>query len=121
VDEASSGHAVACGKQCSSGCEWQQIKMAKFIIGLLIGAVIGGVLIFYFFVGVPRAVPGQAVKPPEASGVPAGTAQIVLRQDFFNSVFSTIFTQMKAPAFQLSTSGGEQCSGELILIPEGSG
>jgi hypothetical protein len=43
----------------------------------------------------PRAgkAPGAPIKPPDAT-VPAGTAQIVLRQDFFNDVLTTIFRDM---------------------------
>ncbi len=98
--------------------------MAKFIIAGLIGLVVGGALVFYFFVGVPRAAqtPGAPIQPPDA-GVAAGSAQIVLRQEFFNEVITTIFRDMNAPAFPL---GAEQqttgeCSSRITVIPEGSG
>lgn len=114
--------------------------MGKLIIGLLIGLVLGGVLTFYFFVGAPRAaeVPGAPIQPPDAAGVPPGTAQIVLRQDFFNNVLQTIFRDMSAPAFPLNLTGenrtetqnaqayallqnSNQCEGKITLLPEGSG
>jgi len=111
--------------------------MGKFIIGILLGLVVGGAVVFYFFGGVPRAsqVPGAAIQPPDANGVPAGTAQIVLRQDFFNNVLQTIFRDMNAPAFPLNLTGENrseskatafalqqnQCDGKITLLPEGSG
>ena len=83
--------------------------MAKFIFGILIGLVVGGVITFYTFVGVPRAsqTPGQPIQAPEP-GQPAGTAQIVLRQDLFNEVLTTIFDQMKSPTFQLAGAAGSR-------------
>jgi len=96
--------------------------MAKFIVGILIGLLIGGVLTFYLFVGVPRAAdtPGSPVLPPDPNGPPAGTGQIVLRQEFFNEVLRTIFTELSPPAFPLS-QGIEGCDGRLTVLPEGSG
>jgi len=105
--------------------------MARLIIGLLIGLVLGGVLTFFFFVGTPRSakVPGDPIKAPEQDGPPAGTAQVVLREDIFNSVLGTIFQQMNPPVFGLSgnpqevasaqTQGG--CASVVKLLPEGSG
>jgi hypothetical protein len=102
--------------------------MWRLVIGLLIGLVLGGVLTFYFFVGTPRAgrVPGTPVKAPDASGVPAGTAQIVLRQDFFNNVFSTIFKEMNAPVFPLGgtpqdVAAQSGCPSRITLLQQGSG
>jgi len=104
--------------------------MGRLIVGLLIGVLAGGVLTYLLFVGTPRAanVPGEIVKPPDATGSPAGTAQIVLRQDFFNEVLGTIFRDMNAPAFPLGnapeqtgapTPGG--CDGRITILKEGSG
>lgn len=112
-------------------------KLATFLIGALLGIVIGGVLTIYFFVGAPSAstVPGQPIKPPDAGGVPPGTAQIVLKQEFFNNVLQTIFRDMNAPAFPLETGSRSQdpqavrygllqdggCADSIRLLPEGSG
>ncbi len=102
--------------------------MGKFIAGAFLGLILGGVLTFYFFVGVPSgsAVYGEPIKPPDAAGVPPGTAQILLRQDFFNNVLQTIFRDMNAPAFPLgsapihaATEG--QCLSQINMLPEGSG
>ena len=110
--------------------------MGKFISGAVLGLLIGGALTFYFFVGVPRAanLPGAPVRPPDAAGAP-GTAQIVLKQDFFNEVLTVIFRDMNDPAF-LVTTGGEAfteapalehaayqggCDGKLSVLEEGSG
>lgn len=104
--------------------------MAKLVIGLIIGLLVGGALVFYFFVGVPRAAvaPGTPVLPPDPSGLPAGTAQIVLRQDFFNNVLETIFRDMKAPTFPLAANAQQAaqqdpaaCGSEITVLPEGSG
>lgn len=112
--------------------------MGKLIIGILIGLVLGGALVFFLFGGAPRAasLPGAPIQPPDAGGVPAGTAQIVLRQDFFNQVLQTIFRDMNAPSFPLNLTGENrsenskatafalqqsECDGRITLLPEGSG
>ncbi len=114
-------------------------RTLTFIVGSLVGLILGGVLTFYFFVGVPRAgvAPGTPVLPPDPNGNPPATAQIVLKQDFFNEVLKTIFRDMNAPSFPLSLSEnnrttnsdsasyalfqGDQCDGKITLLPEGSG
>ena len=77
--------------------------MAKLIIGILIGIVLGGGLTFYMFAGVPRASqnPGAPIQPPDPAAT-SSAAQIVIKQDFFNEVLSTIFRDMKSPTFQLA-------------------
>ncbi len=102
--------------------------MGKILVGALLGLILGGVLTFYFFVGVPgsNAVYGEPIKPLDASGVPPGTAQIVLRQDFFNNVLQTIFRDMNDPAFPLGSTPIQpvaegQCGSQINILPEGSG
>lgn len=112
--------------------------MGKFILGILLGLVFGGALVFFFFGGAPRAaqLPGEPIQPPDPNGQPAGTAQIVLRQDFFNNVLQTIFRDMNAPSFPLNLGGNavenpnavkygllqqSTCDGKITLLPEGSG
>lgn len=102
--------------------------MARFIIGLLIGLVIGGAAAFYVFVGVLRAdsVPGTPIAPPDPAGLPPGTAEIVLRQDLFNTVLDTIFRDTSAPTFPLTANGqpdqgGQPCRREITILREGSG
>ena len=111
--------------------------MGKFILGTLLGLVIGGALVFFFFGGAPRAaqLPGEPIQPPDPNGSPAGTAQIVLKQDFFNNVLMTIFRDMNAPSFPLNLGENKiedpnavkyaltqnQCEGKITLLPEGSG
>lgn len=96
--------------------------MARLLIGLLIGALLGGALTFYLFVGVPRAAnaPGSPIKPPDANGPPAGSAQIVLRQEFLNQALLTIFSDMSAPTFPLSSPAAD-CEGSITIQKEGSG
>lgn len=111
--------------------------MGKFIIGSLLGLIIGGLLTFYFFVGVPSAVqvPGNPIQPPDANGTPPATAQIVLKEGFFNEVLNTIFRDMNTPSFPLSSVPKAKnsvkpeyaffqtgnCEGRITLLPEGSG
>ena len=96
--------------------------MGRLVIGLLIGLVLGGALTFYFFVGVQRAAqpPGTPILPPDPNGVPGGTAQIVLRQQFLSEALGTIFREMNAPAFPLSDPSTD-CEGRITIQQEGSG
>ena len=116
-------------------------KLVTFLLGSLLGLVIGGALVFFFFGGAPRAAnapPGVPIQAPDPGGPPLGTAQIVLRQDFFNQVLQTIFRDMNSPSFPLNLTGlndaenteairygllqnGNQCDGKITLLPEGSG
>ena len=114
--------------------------MGKLIIGLVIGLVLGCVATFFMFGGVPKAgkAPGVRIQPPDSAGSPAGTAQIVLKEEFFNHVLETIFRDMNAPAFPLglaSSSGsepsnaqayglvqtGQECASKITVLPNGSG
>ena len=33
-------------------------------------------------------LPGQMIQPPDAAGTPPGTAEVVLKQEFFNNVLT---------------------------------
>ena len=115
-------------------------KAIVFILGAILGLIIGGGLIFYFYVGAPRAaqLPGEPIKAPEQNAAPAATATVVLNQQFFDTVLSTIFRDMNAPAFPLNLTGQNkndetfrpqyaafalqnECEGKIALKPEGSG
>ncbi len=115
-------------------------KAIVFILGAILGLIIGGAVVFYSFVGVPRAaqLPGEPIKAPEQNGIPAGTAIVVLNQQFFDTILSTIFRDMNAPAFPLNLTGQNnygdmvkpqyasfalqsECEGKIALKPEGSG
>ena len=112
--------------------------MGKLIIGILIGLVLGGGLTYFLFVGAPRSaqLPGQLIQSPDAAGTPPGTAEVVLKQEFFNNVLATIFRDMNAPAFPLGLSQtasenpdsvkygllqNQPCESKITLLPEGSG
>ena len=104
--------------------------MGRLIGGIVIGLLLGGVLTYFVFVGPPRAgtVPGQPVKPPDAGGMPAGTAQVVLRPEFFNGILTTMFQQMNPPVFPLgqqnaagAMGGDGGCQSEITVLPQGSG
>ena len=98
--------------------------MTKFIIGLIVGALLGGALAFVYFNGGMRATPapGVPIKPPEPGAPPPGMAQIVLRQEFFNEVLATILRDMNAPSFRLSQGqSGAGCDNRITILKEGSG
>ena len=114
-------------------------RTLTFILGVLAGLLVGGALTFWYVSGVPRSakVPGQLIQAPDPGGSPPGTAQIVLRQDFFNEVLNTIFRDMNAPSFPLNLAGqntkadpsattygllqASQCDSKISLQKEGSG
>jgi hypothetical protein len=113
----------------------------KYILTLLAGVVVGGLLVFFLLVGAPSAnrLPGSPVKPPEAGGDPPGTALIILGKPFFDPVLAAIFRDMNAPSFPLQltknaesgaygdggapfvlTSFQNGCPSAVTLLPEGS-
>ncbi len=115
----------------------------KYILVLVVGAIIGALLSLYFFVGAPRVkqtlqAAGAPVQAPEAAGDPPGTAVLTLDEQFFDVLLGTIFTELQPPTFQLGTIGsaapsvtaaGAQfinaqaggCQNQVVLLPEGSG
>jgi hypothetical protein len=97
--------------------------MGKLFIGLIIGIIVGGVLTYFLFVGVPHSEkrPGELVKAPDAAGVPPGTAQLVIRQDMLNAALSAIFQQLKPPTFPLGSGGDASCASNITILPQGSG
>lgn len=102
--------------------------MGRIFIGLIVGLIVGGIATFYIFVGVPVAtqLPGTLVASPESGDPPSGTVQVVLRQEFFNDVLTTIFTEMNQPSFALGGEGDvpvtvDGCSSTITVLPEGSG
>jgi hypothetical protein len=99
--------------------------MGKLLIALFIGLIAGGVLTFYFFVGVPSAgrVPGSLIGPPDDATRQARPVRIVLEQDAFNNVLNAIFRDMNPPVFPL---GGQAvaagaCASSITVLSEGSG
>jgi hypothetical protein len=104
----------------------------KYIVILLLGAVLGGGASIYFL-GAPRAkaAPGVAVKAPDSGGDPPGTVVVSLDQGFVDAVLATTFTNLGTPTFNLSKldtpehfeqanfQGG--CSNKITLLAEGSG
>ena len=111
--------------------------MPKILIGLVLGLVLGGVITFLTFVGVPKASqsPGTPILAPDPTGAPA-SAQIVLGQDLFNQVLTTIFRDINEPTFPLASNGDpisgpvyeranfvqdQPCDGSIKITAEGSG
>jgi hypothetical protein len=109
-----------------------------FLLGALAGLVVGIGIVFFMLGGVPRSAkaPGEPIKAPDPNGAPGGTATVVLNQDFFNTVLTTIFRDMNAPSFPLGMSENKltntprpgyalfdqaTCDDKITLVPEGSG
>ena len=117
-------------------------KFITFLLGAILGLVIGGALVFFLFGGAPRAAqapPGVPILAPDPNGSPAGTASVVLNQQFFDTVLGTIFRDMNAPAFPLNLTGRNDssdtprpqlasftlqnsggCDGKITLLQQGS-
>ena len=90
----------------------------RYALTLLGGLILGGALVFFFFVGAPRAkpLPGTVVKPPEQGGDPPGTALVTLDEKFFDTVLGTIFDKLGAPTFPLQfTSLQEEPQGAELF------
>lgn len=111
--------------------------MAKLLIGLGLGLILGGAITFYTFVGVPRSsqTPGTPILPPDP-GSSTASAQIILNQDLFNRILITIFSQISEPSFQLGSNNSrsdqpvyerasfqeaQTCEGTIKILAEGSG
>lgn len=114
----------------------------RYILMLLLGAIIGGALVWFFLLGAPRMKPvaGTPVRAPEAGGDPPGTAVLTLDEQFFATLLGTMFKDLDAPTFKLAAhdrrdsfapfaldgarllrvqAGG--CQNQLVILPEGSG
>lgn len=103
-------------------------KIATFVLGIVLGLLIGGGGILYFIS--PRAgnAPiGVPIQPPDANAPTAGTAVIQLKQDFFAPVIQAILSNGNAPSFPLNLTGqsdqpvNEITCGKITLKPDGSG
>ena len=92
----------------------------RYVLTLLGGLVIGGALVFFLFVGAPRArsLPGSPVKPPDQGGDPPGTAIVTLDEKFFDALLATIFRDLGAPAFplQFTSLGGQPHEGQAVFM-----
>jgi len=106
---------------------------------LLLGALAGGVLVYFLFVGTPRArhAPGAALRAPEPGGPPPGTAVVELDERFFNTLLGTIFQEVGQPTFRLASGArdlapagggglyvraqGGGCPSQVVITPEGGG
>jgi len=110
--------------------------MRTFLIGTLVGLLVGAALVFFLFGGVPRAAkaPGEPIKPPDPQSQTT-SAQVVIKQDLLNQVLTTIFKQMQPPSFPLQIGAVAEgsawpramyaledgCVNQIQVLPEGSG
>jgi hypothetical protein len=92
----------------------------RYVLTLLGGVIAGAALVFFLFVGAPRArpMPGSPVKPPEQGGDPPGTAVVTLDERFFDTLLGTIFHDLGAPTFplQLTSLRGEPQEREVYSL-----
>jgi hypothetical protein len=115
----------------------------RYVLTLVIGAVVGAALVYFLLVGPARAEkpPGELVRAPDAAGSPPGTAVLTLDEQFFATLFDTIFRDLSAPTFKLASVGGAEpfaladattgvrfiraqdggCQNQVVVAPEGSG
>jgi hypothetical protein len=117
----------------------------KYILLLIVGALLGAALTFYIFVGAPRmkqARTGAPLQAPDAAGDPPGTAVLTLDEKFFDTLLGTIFRDLSAPAFRLAAmpkemplasaaqpgiffvqaqEGSGGCVNQVVVAQEGSG
>lgn len=104
-------------------------RTVTFVLGAVLGIVLGAALVLYFVSPRGGAKPvGVVIQPPDPQGVPPATAAIQLKQEFFAPVLQSILVEGNAPSFPLSLSGqpstqpvNEITCGKITLKPEGSG
>ena len=95
----------------------------KYILTLLLGAILGAVLALYFFVGTPRAkqaLSGAPVQAPEAAGDPPGTAVLTLDEKFFDTLLGTVFHDLEAPAFKLGANSPGATDARIVSAASAS-
>ncbi|HUS08953.1 MAG TPA: hypothetical protein VMZ30_00710 [Pyrinomonadaceae bacterium] len=106
----------------------------RYILLLFLGLLIGaGAAIFFLGVPSAKAIPGARVQPPAAGGDPPATVVISISDSFFEQLLTTIFRDLGAPKFNLSstTPGTESnpiqpaifqggCTNGVTLAAEGS-
>jgi hypothetical protein len=113
----------------------------RYLLTLLAGAIVGGALVYFLFVGAPRAnrVAGAPVGPPPPGGPAPGTAVVELNEQFFNELLGTIFQELGQPSFRLGSArppaesngaggavimnaqDGGGCPNQVVILPEGGG
>lgn len=114
----------------------------KYLLTLIVGALLGGVGAYFLFVGAPgaKSVPGEPLRAPEAGGDPPGTVVLTLDEPFFATLLDTIFRDLGQPTFKLAGAGGPDpfgrlggadgfrvvkaqggCENRVVLMGEGSG
>ena len=93
----------------------------RFILALVVGVVLGGAGAYFLFVGAPHArlSKSEAVRAPDSSGSPPGTAVVELDERFFNTLLSSIFKDLGKPAFPPKASAG--CQNQVIIEPSADG
>src|SRR3989440_2402638 len=93
----------------------------RFILALVVGVVLGGAGAYFLFVGAPHArlSKSEAVRAPDSSGSPPGTAVVELDERFFNTLLSSIFKDLGKPAFPPKASAG--CQNQVVIEPSADG
>ncbi len=104
----------------------------KYLVPFLIGLVLGAGGVFYLL-RVPRGtLPGQRLQQPAQGSDTAGTAVVMLNDQFFDQVLDSIFRDLGPPSFHLSgnlVSGNaltpiafqNGCANTVTLLPDAGG
>src|SRR5690349_7607288 len=84
--------------------------MGKFILGIVLGLIVGGALVFFFFGGAPRAaqLPGEPIQPRDMNA-----------PSFPLNIGANTNENPNAVKFGLLQENA--CDGKITLLPEGSG
>ncbi len=113
----------------------------KYLLTLVFGALAGGALVYFLFVGAPGGKPlsGAPVGAPDPAGDPPGTAIVELDEQFFDTLLGTVFKDLGEPTFRLARGGtlfptlepepvvryvetqGGGCQNQVVVAPEGGG
>ncbi len=94
----------------------------RYILLLLVGAIVGAGLCYYFLVGAPRAkqlqLGAHTVQAPDAAGDPPGTVVVTLDEKFFDALLGTIFRDLNPPTFKLGSysNGSTNSTGSAVAL-----
>jgi hypothetical protein len=103
--------------------------MKRFLVGVLVGLLVGVVATLYFVGGRPLMgrLPGTPLRPPDASTLTSAAVSVAIDEKFFDALLGTIFQQLGPPQLKLSQYGSSPfqpavfqtaCSNVVVLNQE---
>ncbi len=92
----------------------------RYLLTLLVGLIIGGAATVFFLGGFRSgaSTPGVPLRPPDGNASAPGTIVVEFNQGFFDQLLGTLFNDLEAPAFQLSSNSKDLISVERILFQQ---